>query len=89
MNTKTHESLSIYGPSVAMSTVFFIPLLILKLTGVVSWSWWIITSPFWFFPALFIFYFVFYIFAIVAVYCIAKIYDVYECVMFKLTGKKF
>lgn len=28
-------------------TVMFIVLLALKLTGIIDWSWWIITAPIW------------------------------------------
>lgn len=36
---------------------------ILKLIGVISWSWWIITAPIWFVPLLYVVIFSF-IFAI-------------------------
>ena len=31
----------------------FIVLLVLKLTGYITWSWWLVTSPLWLVPALF------------------------------------
>ena len=32
---------------VSLSTVLFIVFLILKLTHVIDWSWWWVTSPLW------------------------------------------
>lgn len=32
--------------------VVFTVLLVLKLAGVVEWSWWIITAPLWVWPAI-------------------------------------
>ena len=37
---------------ISLLTILFIIFLILKLTGTVSWSWWIITLPLWIGPAL-------------------------------------
>ena len=31
----------------------FIVLLVLKLTGYITWSWWLVTTPLWLVPALF------------------------------------
>lgn len=31
----------------------FIVLLVLKLTGYITWSWWLVTAPLWLVPALF------------------------------------
>jgi hypothetical protein len=31
-------------------TLLFFIFLVLKLTGVVDWSWWIVTAPIWFIP---------------------------------------
>lgn len=49
--------------------VLFCIFLVLKLTGVVAWSWWIITAPLWIFHAVIIgfFLFVVVIFGIAAV----------------------
>ena len=33
--------------SLSTSTVLFIVFLILKLTNVITWSWWWVTSPLW------------------------------------------
>lgn len=30
----------------------FLVFLILKLTGVITWSWWAVTSPLWIIPAI-------------------------------------
>lgn len=39
MNNRTY--------SLGILDVAFIVLLILKLTGLLTWSWWLITSPIW------------------------------------------
>ena len=31
----------------------FIVLIVLKLTGYITWSWWLVTAPLWLVPALF------------------------------------
>lgn len=31
----------------------FIVLLVLKLTGYITWSWWLVTAPLWLVPVLF------------------------------------
>ena len=41
-----------YGAS--LPVVLFIVFLVLKLTGVISWSWWWVTSPIWIVAALFV-----------------------------------
>ncbi len=33
-------------------TTIFIVFTLLKVFGYVNWSWWLITSPMWFFPAI-------------------------------------
>lgn len=40
MNTKTSSGIS-------FPTLLFIVFLILKLTNVIDWSWWWVTSPLW------------------------------------------
>lgn len=37
-----------------LPVVLFVVSLVLKLTGVISWSWWWVTSPIWFVAALFV-----------------------------------
>lgn len=37
---------------IPLTFILFIVFLILKLTGTVTWSWWIITLPLWIGPAL-------------------------------------
>ena len=39
------------GNGIGIGTVLFIVFLILKLTGVIAWSWWWVTAPLWI-PAL-------------------------------------
>ena len=36
----------------SIPTIAFVVFLILKLTGTVDWSWWIVTLPLWIGPAL-------------------------------------
>jgi heme/copper-type cytochrome/quinol oxidase subunit 2 len=38
----------------ALLLVVFIGLLLAKLTGWVSWSWWVITLPLWLIPAIYL-----------------------------------
>lgn len=33
--------------SYSLTTPLFLVLLILKLTGIINWSWWWVTSPLW------------------------------------------
>jgi len=35
------------GCTISISFILFIIFLILKLTGVINWSWWWVTSPLW------------------------------------------
>ena len=35
-----------------ISSLLFILLVVLKVTGVIDWSWWWVTAPLWYFPAL-------------------------------------
>ena len=41
------------GCSIPMLPIFTV-FLILKLAGAVTWSWWLVTAPLWFVPALFL-----------------------------------
>lgn len=34
-------------PVINVTTAIFITFLVLKLTGVIAWSWWWITAPLW------------------------------------------
>jgi hypothetical protein len=36
----------------SIPTILFVVFLVLKLTGTVDWSWWIVTLPLWIGPAL-------------------------------------
>ena len=38
---------------ISLLIALFIILLVLKLTGYITWSWWLITAPLWLVPALF------------------------------------
>lgn len=44
-NRNTHEE-STWGYALACSGLGFV-LVLLKVTGVIGWSWWIVTAPFW------------------------------------------
>lgn len=35
------------GAGGGLSTLLFLVFLILKLTGVIAWSWWWVTAPLW------------------------------------------
>lgn len=35
------------GNGIGLGTVLFIVFMVLKLTGVIAWSWWWITAPLW------------------------------------------
>ena len=56
----------------------FIVLLVLKLTGYITWSWWLVTAPLWLVPALF-----FVIIAIILCLGIVGLilYDLYELII--------
>ena len=55
--------------NIAIPTPLFLIFLVLKLTGVVDWSWWIVTIPLWlpFLVFVAVFIFVFFIAMILAV----------------------
>lgn len=38
---------------ISLLIALFIVLLVLKLTGYITWSWWLVTAPLWLVPALF------------------------------------
>ena len=38
---------------ISLLIALFIILLVLKLTGYITWSWWLVTSPLWLVPVLF------------------------------------
>ena len=37
-----------------ISIILFLTLLVSKIIGYISWSWWLVTLPLWIWPALFI-----------------------------------
>jgi hypothetical protein len=43
-------------------TLTFLVFLVLKLTGVIDWSWWWVTAPIWLAPVLFVVFFAAYLF---------------------------
>lgn len=40
-----------------LMTVLFVVFLVLKLVGVIAWSWWWVTAPLWLQPVLYIGFF--------------------------------
>ena len=36
-----------YSGGVGLGTILFIVFLVLKLVGVIAWSWWWVTAPIW------------------------------------------
>jgi hypothetical protein len=46
MSKRSHIDLS--GMGLLITSI----LIVLKLTGVITWGWWAVTSPLWFFPAV-------------------------------------
>lgn len=49
MNNNNYNGTSVSGGISlgSLGTILFIVFLILKLTGVISWSWWWVTAPLW------------------------------------------
>jgi hypothetical protein len=48
------EKKIVLGGGLSFTTVLFFIFLILKLTNVVTWSWWWVTCPLWIGPAVFV-----------------------------------
>ena len=48
-----------YVGSISVGTVLFLIFLVLKLTGLVQWSWWWVTAPLWIEFVLIVLLFVF------------------------------
>ena len=40
---------------IGLGGILFIVFSVLKLTGHISWSWWLVTSPLWIWPSMVIF----------------------------------
>lgn len=53
--------------SLGIGTILFLIFMILKLCGVISWSWWWITAPVWI-PIAIIFAGVIFVFAVAAIH---------------------
>lgn len=64
MSTNTTSTASATA-SFPLGTVLFVVFLVLKLTGVIDWSWWWITAPLWI-PVAFVVG-IFLLFAIIAI----------------------
>lgn len=47
MLTRQRGSAEATGTGVGIPTVLFIVFLVLKLTGLIDWSWWWVTAPLW------------------------------------------
>lgn len=65
MTTKTTTSSTSGG--IGISGLLGVLFVALKLTGVISWSWWWVTAPFWIPVAIFL--------LIVAVVCLFAVFD--------------
>lgn len=48
------EKKIVLGGGLSFTTVLFFIFLILKLTNVITWSWWWVTCPLWIGPAAFV-----------------------------------
>lgn len=48
------EKKIVLGGGLSFTTVLFFIFLILKLTNVITWSWWWVTCPLWIGPAVFV-----------------------------------
>ena len=44
----------VINTGITFPTLLFLVFLVLKLTNVISWSWWWVTAPLWITPAIFI-----------------------------------
>ena len=44
MTNQNEKNVSV---SINIATILFVVFLVLKLTGVISWSWWWVTAPLW------------------------------------------
>ena len=53
MSENNKSKLTISIGNLSLSSTLFIVFLVLKLTGYISWSWWLVTAPLWVGPALF------------------------------------
>ena len=52
MSENNKNKLTISIGNLSLSTVLFIVFLVLKLTGHISWSWWLVTAPLWAWPVV-------------------------------------
>lgn len=43
----TNQNEKQVSSSIGITTILFVVFLVLKLTGVISWSWWWVTAPLW------------------------------------------
>lgn len=44
---KMSSKAQVSGGGIGLGTVLFLIFLVLKLTGVIGWSWWWVTAPLW------------------------------------------
>lgn len=47
MRTENHNTTKASSGGVGFCTVLFLIFLVLKLVGVIDWSWWWVTAPLW------------------------------------------
>lgn len=48
------ETTTVTSGGTGLGTILFVVFLVLKLTGVITWSWWWVTAPLWIPFALFL-----------------------------------
>ena len=74
MNNKNSSAA---GSSISLSGLTFIAFLVLKLCGIIDWSWWWVTAPLWGPLALFLAGLIVYIIIILVIelvrYCVRKV----------------
>ena len=46
------EKKIVINSGLSFTTILFITFLVLKLTNVITWSWWWVTAPLWVCPAI-------------------------------------
>lgn len=46
-NSNINQGSSASSSGIGLPTILFVVFLVLKLTGVIDWSWWWVTAPLW------------------------------------------
>jgi len=45
------DNIKVAAPSFPIGAILFLIFMTLKLCGIITWSWWLITAPLWAIPA--------------------------------------